>query len=61
MPNQVGPFECHLEKEPGRGDRAIDAWGADMVPRSSLGAMRRRSPMPGSLGVLIGADLLNLE
>ena len=47
MPNQVGPFECHLEKEPGRGDRAIDAWGADMVPRSSLGAMRRRSPMPG--------------
>ena len=61
MPNQVGPFECHLEKEPGRGDRAIDARGADMVPRSSLALCGAVRLCRGSLGVLIGADLLNLE
>src|SRR5208283_2801495 len=33
MSNQVGPFERHLEKEPERDDRAIDAWSGDMVPR----------------------------
>jgi len=32
MPNQVRPFECHLEKEPERDDRAIDARSANMVP-----------------------------
>ncbi len=33
MPNQIRPFECHLEKEPERDDRAIDARSANMVPR----------------------------
>ncbi len=33
MSNQVGAFERHLEKEPERDDRAIDAWSGDIVPR----------------------------